>query len=92
VEFCDPSSGRSAMTKPDVKHWGWTTWVWAAIALLALYPLSMGPAAWITFHSGNPTVAWIYNAAYLPLLRSCALSDPCWNALDWYLSLWVTFP
>jgi hypothetical protein len=60
----------------------------AAVALVALYPLSIGPAAWITARLG---CSWtIFDDVYAPLWRLCEFAHTS-DALRWYMELWVNF-
>ena len=59
--------------KPDGKR-GWTA-VWIVVALLVLYPLSIGPAAWLQDSVDRTGTGWtsrIFEQVYWPL---CCTAD-----------------
>jgi len=68
--------------KPGVAFWT----VLLGVMLLG-YPLSIGPAVWLTGHRyfRDSTVS----SFYWPVLWSAAQAIPLENALDWWGSLWV---
>ena len=63
---------------------------WAAVALVAVligYPLSFGPAIWLTGRGffRESTI----ESFYWPVLWSTAHAESLENAVDWWGSLWV---
>ena len=63
--------------KPVGKRWRWGKVPWIIAALLVLYLLSIGPAAWVTVkidpgHTGWPTT--LANAVYRPLGAAAELT------------------
>jgi hypothetical protein len=62
---------------------------WLTITLLAvlLYPLSFGPACWLTARGMIPKPGWTYRA-YWPILRLAAQhpKTPIKSVLRWYAS------
>lgn len=67
-----------------------TTYAVAATAVFVLYPLSIGPAAWLDKHSIFPrtvmdAILWIYYPLDVLYLKSSHFQ----KILDWYLELWV---
>jgi hypothetical protein len=63
------------------RAWGW----WVILALLVLYPLSMGPVGCIS----NRNQSWkIFNEAYAPLIWLCQASEPISRGVHWYLDFW----
>ena len=62
--------------KPGVAFWVTVT----LFAVLVGYPLSFGPACWITSRLDEPHP--IFNAVYSPLCSgACAVSESTWDAL-----------
>jgi hypothetical protein len=84
----------------DRKKPGVAFWATVVVVGLALYVLSIGPAAWIVEDSKPGDCGWgIYHAAYYPLLQIRDLDEedlgeevdgrgPFSRAIDLYLSLW----
>ncbi len=67
----------------------WVFWLAAAPAVLVLYVLSIGPAAWIVAVPDWMDVALpIFQIGYAPLIW---LHDHTFmrNPLEWYIGLWV---
>lgn len=73
---------------PDRKHP--TVAFWIIVALLAVqvgYPLSIGPAYWLTSRSDSLIVADLFRAIYRPLCVLAKKSDAGSRAMSWYLRL-----
>ena len=67
-------------------------WVWivAVMAMVFLvYPLSMGPAAYATFHSKNGLVFKVFFHGYTPLRWMDSKSRTFHRLMFSYLGLWV---
>jgi hypothetical protein len=61
---------------------------WAVLALLAMYPLSIGPVVWITTAYGLP-YAWIYRA-YRPVYWLAFQTEISRTMLLDYVNLYST--
>jgi hypothetical protein len=59
-------------------------WIWWAVVLLVLYPLSIGPVGWLVAATGMEWIGFIY-APLDWLANSCG---PIEQILTWYLRLW----
>jgi len=68
--------------EPKKQRWAWIGW--ALLALLMLYPLSMGPAI---RYFGGPDSRILWNA-YYPVVRLCDRSAPLKYLKDRYNDLW----
>jgi hypothetical protein len=68
--------GMTMGDKPDGKRWNWGKAAWIGVALLVLYPLSIGPAARIEWEldavSGGRDLK-IVDAIYAPLWRTASI-------------------
>jgi hypothetical protein len=67
-------------------------WIWwlAVLALLLLYPLSIGPAYWLAIDSPVPVVSVkTLNWFYAPVWRLWAASDWAKGLVNWYMRFWV---
>jgi hypothetical protein len=67
---------------------------WAFLALLVLYPLSLGPAVWIIMHTPKewPVRDGLTRACqviYYPLFRSVEHSNLAAEVLDKYKHCWL---
>ena len=60
-------------------------WLWWAIVVFVMYPLSMGPACWITMRIVEPTP---FIMAYAPIGLLCCTFESMATLFDWYLSFW----
>jgi hypothetical protein len=62
-------------------------WATAVLVVVLLYPISFGPACWLTARGyvRESTV----NSFYWPVLWSAAQATPLENAVVWWGSLWV---
>jgi len=69
------------------RAWIW----WAAVLLFVMYPLSIGPAAWIVERAGSDRGEEIITILYHPLKLAYERSELISDAFDWYISLWVDF-
>ena len=69
-----------------------TLFLWLSFFLFVVYPLSVGPAAWLMlkYPSTQPVIA----ALYTPIEALCRHSPPFEKALEWYLfGVWrIPFP
>jgi hypothetical protein len=84
-------SDKSMTDEPDGKRWGWIRWAWIIIALLVLYTLSIGPAAWLDDRIDHTEAAWtsrIFGQVYWPL---CCTADAIGlhNLLARYIDLFA---
>lgn len=70
--------------KHKSRAWIW----WAAIAVLALYPLSIGPAMLLAEYLGG---APLVLAVYSPILATIRRCRPIGEIVLWYLKLWGVF-
>jgi hypothetical protein len=73
----------SSPKKPGVAFWITI----ALVAVLVGYPLSFGPAAWLTGRGyfRESTISWVY----WPILWSTSYFEPLEYAVDWWGSLCV---
>jgi hypothetical protein len=78
--------------KPDGKRRGWVrTVAWIAVSILVIYPLSIGPVAWLTdkidsSHKGLPTV--VGAIVYRPVAITARLTgtdDALWRYIAWFI-------
>src|SRR5262249_23483743 len=70
----------------DRKRTGLAFWVTALLVVgLVAYPLSFGPACWIT--SRTRVGASAIPTAYRPMTWFMSISEPAYDALDWYTGL-----
>ncbi len=61
----------------------------ALLAVLVLYPLSIGPAYLWASRSGDPSAsAKLLDTGYAPLIWICGRSQWAQNALDRYCGIW----
>lgn len=76
--------------KPEQTERGWTGFITWAAALLVIYVLSVGPAAWlcITIGAAEP-ILQVLNLAYAPVWWTCSQSEWSMNLYIHYMSLWV---
>jgi hypothetical protein len=58
----------------------------ALLALLLVYPISIGPANWIDRHRGLP--AWV-TRFYAPLVDAYLMTPTATKVMHWYIRLWV---
>jgi hypothetical protein len=73
-------------TNTDERHSSWGARVVFALMLLLLYPLSVGPVAWLTAHGYLPGFV-VY--VYMPLQGLyMALPAPIREAFDAYVQWW----
>ena len=59
--------------------------VWLLLAVLVLYPLSTGPAAWLAIK--QPSTAQALKTFYAPIGVACSHSHALEQALVWYLTV-----
>jgi hypothetical protein len=69
----------------EPKKWSRKRIWWALVKVFVLYPLSMGPACWVTKRIVEPTP---FIMAYAPIGLLCCCFEPVGRAFDWYLSFW----
>jgi hypothetical protein len=70
-------------------------WIgWATIALLVLYPLSVGPAWWVCFRlCESPSAALAFGRVYAPFVRAVNSGDSTLGRIVvWYIGLWMDVP
>jgi hypothetical protein len=72
---------------PKKRSLGWIG-CWALVTLLVLYPLSIGPAVWISFALGQPA-DWT-NRPYRPVLWLAFQSDVSNKILYEYMNFYST--
>ena len=73
--------------KKRSRAWVW----WALVALVVLYPLSVGPVNWLYQHSEGEWPHRIHRAARLVYFPIDYLTDHSQTAFDivaWYVSFW----
>jgi hypothetical protein len=74
--------------EPNKRSRGWIGW--ALLAVLVLYPLSVGPAFWFAYHSRDPDVSFhAFAKAYKPIGWLRERSTTVKTMVDWYTELWV---
>jgi hypothetical protein len=73
----------------EPKKWrrAWTWWI-ALLALLVLYPLSIGPAWWITVHRPEILPLKAYRTVYAPIIWVCGFSKPLIDLVKRYGDFW----
>jgi hypothetical protein len=57
--------------------------------LLIAYPLSIGPAAWISYRHYSPPEPPAFTTFYTPLAAACKQIPWLDDAMERYISLWV---
>ncbi|MBL4886186.1 MAG: hypothetical protein JKY95_16845 [Planctomycetaceae bacterium] len=75
------------MEKSEHKGYGW---IIALVVLLLLYPLSLGPLAWLQMNGYLPeSVVVVLGATiYAPLGWLVGSNEWCGELYVWYLSFW----
>jgi hypothetical protein len=69
----------------------WRPWVWLTLlAMLLLYPLSVGPAAWIVARADSPAVYAFVHTLYSPLRSLSSQSKTAENILSRYVVWWAS--
>ena len=68
---------------PKKRSWAWIKWL--ALALVILYPLSMGPAYGPLMPFFDPNTL---SAVYAPMWWVWQHSPWGYAAIEWYLNLW----
>ncbi len=75
--------------KKRSRVWIWASRIaWMAMALIVLYPLSIGPVTWFVSH-GHSGLLQAWDTAYAPLFWVCNHSETLSSLLGWYMGLWV---
>ena len=73
------------------RRWGWVGW--APVAVFVVYPLSVGPACWLSVkYDGAESSAKVVETIYEPIDWICGKSESLHGALRWYARLWVDDP
>jgi hypothetical protein len=67
--------------KKRSRAWIW----WTVLALLVLYPLSIGPAHLICWKTG--TNVWYLETIYWPIVAATNASDTAYCIVEWYIEL-----
>jgi len=66
---------------------------WAALTLLLLYPLALGPLNWLYVHSDDSDskllIHRVVRVVYFPVDCLTDHSKTAYNVVDWYVSLWM---
>jgi hypothetical protein len=62
-----------------------TIFLWVFFLLFVVYPLSIGPAAWV--HYKAPSSRPAIEAFYSPITQFCRHSKPIGDVLYWYLTV-----
>ena len=74
----------------DRKHPSVAVWITVAtLAVLVLYPLSIGPACWLTTRHIIPTPCKPIELFYFPLNWIVFKSETATRVYLWYIGLWV---
>jgi len=74
---------------PGVVFWGIVT----LVVLMFLYPLSIGPVAWLVDREMLPEgLSEPLGIVYLPLEYAVAMSNTTMHLYAWYVSLWMREP
>lgn len=67
------------------KHSSASVWITATlVAMLVGYPLTMGPACWISSRIGGEKIV---STAYRPVVNVCATTSMMKSAVYWYSNL-----
>src|ERR1044071_4282355 len=75
-----------SLSSDNTHHKPGSFWiVWAAVGLLLIYPLSIGPVA--KFYQGRPAPIAV-QTFYSPIGALCMRSPAALTVLDWYIHLW----
>lgn len=62
----------------------------AFAVVLILYPLSIGPYAWLSYHDcTSPEMDHFFESVYSPIIFLCERVEFLENVLIWYIYLWV---
>jgi hypothetical protein len=67
-------------------------WITLALVAVLLYVLSIGPVAWINFHTGGSRTGWAldaFGAIYSPIIYLARHSEWARNAWEWYMPFWT---
>ena len=64
-------------------------WIWWAILLLVMYPLSIGPAARIVDRADSDRGEEIITVIYYPIKLACERYSLVSDTLDRYVALWL---
>lgn len=61
-------------------------WLIVTALLLVAYPLSVGPAMWLTQKGYLPH--GVYQTTYWPMVMLCIRCRPLRGPIDWYVKVW----
>jgi hypothetical protein len=79
--------------EPKKPRWPWAWTGWALIAVFVLYPVSVGPACWLSVkYDGAKSSAKAVETIYEPIDWIRCKSENLDGVLQWYLRLWVDDP
>ena len=82
------ASGEPKSQESATGHDKWAWFIWAALALLLAYPLSLGPVAKVYDRTPYASVPSLVKALYAPLKIAYDRNKGVKTALDWYIGLW----
>ncbi|HEV8066874.1 MAG TPA: hypothetical protein VGP76_03990 [Planctomycetaceae bacterium] len=78
------------MSDESKKRRMWSrSWIWWAVVLLVLYPLSAGPALLLCTKAKSDFALVSFGIAYTPLIEACDESPPLKSAMRWYVHWWL---
>jgi len=80
-----PSRGYNAGMSEERKKPGVAFWATVVVVVVLAYPLSLGPACWVSsrMNAGESTVSSVYR----PLTLGMSKSERIAAAIDWYSAL-----
>jgi len=88
VSHSETQTTGSESQEPATGHDNWSWFMWAGLAFLIAYPLSIGPVAKLYSSTGSAPEA--VRAFYAPLGLVYHQSETARKAFDWYAELWGT--
>jgi hypothetical protein len=74
--------------KKRLRAWMW----WAVLALLVVYPLSLGPAGRFCAGSDSQWAFTVFRIVYAPIDLVRFLIPPVDDACSWYMNVWLPGP
>jgi hypothetical protein len=77
--------------EPKKKRLWSRAWIWWVAALLALYPLSIGPAFLLCAKTNSGAGLVLFGVAYAPLIWVCEQSPALKSAMRSYLDWWLHY-